>query len=97
MFIDFLEREERKGGRREREREKSVAPYAPDWNRTLNQGMCPDQESNLQPLAVWDDTPNKWATQQGLDPLSTHLLMQATCYRRNQENVLYLTTVSGLK
>ena len=33
--------------------------------RIHNLGMFPDQESNLQPFGVWDDTPVNWATWPG--------------------------------
>ena len=29
-------------------------------------GMCPDLESKLQPLDVWDDALSEWATRPGL-------------------------------
>ena len=31
-------------------------------NGTHSAGMCSDQELNLQPFGVWDDTPTNWAT-----------------------------------
>ena len=69
MSIDF--REERKG---EREREPSMWErnidrpppiHAPTRDQTHNLGMYPDQESNLQPFGVQDDTSINWATQPG--------------------------------
>ena len=62
MFGDFRGR---KG-----EREKNI-----NWlslvctltmDQTCNLGTCPDQESNLQILGVWDNTPTNWASQPGL-------------------------------
>ena len=67
FFSLLIEREER----REKERETSmretsigcllVWAWTRDW--TYNLGMCPDQESNLRPFGLWDDTPTNWATQ----------------------------------
>ena len=40
-----------------REKHQSVAPRTmPNWDRTHNPSMCPDQESNQWPLALQDDT-----------------------------------------
>ena len=51
---------------REREKQQSVASHPrPDWNRTHNLGMRPDQELNLQLFGVRDDAPTNWATQPG--------------------------------
>ena len=40
----------------EREGEKHQSrSFAPIWGSAYNPGMCPDQESNLRPLALQDD------------------------------------------
>ena len=67
MFINFREREVR-GGERERSMWEGNIDWLPpghtlDW--TLNIGMCPDSESNLQPFGVWDDAPINCATWPG--------------------------------
>lgn len=52
-YIFILERVERRvKGRERQEREReAVASYShPTKDRTLNLGMCPDQELNLQPF-----------------------------------------------
>ena len=45
----------------EKERERNIDQLppicAPARDQTRNLGMCSDQESNLQPFGVWDDTP----------------------------------------
>ena len=52
---------------RERERERVVASCTcPDWGQNHNLGMCPDEESNLQPLGVQVDAPTNCATWPGL-------------------------------
>ena len=56
------------GGRgREREREKETnidrppLTHTPTKDRSPNLGMCPDQESNPQPLGLQDYAPSNWA------------------------------------
>ena len=39
--------------------------HTPTRDETHSLGMCPDQESNLQPSGVRDGAPTKWATRQG--------------------------------
>ena len=62
MFIDFTEK---RRGTKEREREISmwerniyrlalICTLARD--RTLNLGVCPDRESNLQPFLLYETT-----------------------------------------
>ena len=57
----ILEREERRGGERERdvkEKYRLVASHTcPDQDQTHNLGMCPDWGSNRRPLGAWDDGP----------------------------------------
>lgn len=61
----FLEREG--GSERVRERERNVSRLPPgctpirDLTRNLP-GICPDQESNLRPFSVREDTPTNCAT-----------------------------------
>ena len=70
----ILEREEGRENVRERtERQKERNIYQlppvriPTGDRTLNLGMCPDRELNLQPFGVWDDAPINRATWPGLN------------------------------
>ena len=62
MCIDLRE----KGLERERERERNIdwlsLIFSPIGDWTYNLGMCSDQESNPQPVGVWDDAPTNWAT-----------------------------------
>ena len=64
-FHWFLERKGVGGRERERERERNIDWLSPictptrDW--THNLGMCPDWESNPQPLSAQDSDPTNWA------------------------------------
>ena len=60
MLIN-LEREEGKGGCREREREKHWC----EKHRSAASHVHPDWGSNPKPFVVWDDTPINWATRPG--------------------------------
>ena len=41
-------------------------PHTPPTGaQTQNVGMCPDQESKLQPFGVQEDHPTNWGTQPG--------------------------------
>ena len=56
MLTDFRVRgreREKEGEKYERKRLPFVG--APTGDLTLNPGMCTDQESNPQPLGLWDD------------------------------------------
>ena len=60
---------ERREIRIERERNIDVRegpvgclPNAPRWDETRSPSMCPDGESNLQPLGVQGDAPANWDT-----------------------------------
>ena len=55
---------ERVEGGIEREREKHQLVESQTGDQTRNLGMCPDQESNLQPFGAWEDIPTNWATWQ---------------------------------
>ena len=59
LFIAFRQR------RRKRKREKHQSIFSgvrPDWNQTIYLGMCPDQELNLQPFGVQDNSPTNQVT-----------------------------------
>ena len=45
----------------------SICTLTRHW--THNLGMCPGQESNLQPFGGWDNTLNNWATRPWEKPL----------------------------
>ena len=47
---------------RERGREGEKRRCVPRRDWTQNLGMCPDQDSSLQPFSLRDDTPTNWAT-----------------------------------
>ena len=57
------------GRKRERKRNINHIIYTPTWDQTCHLAMCPDQESNLQPFGIWNDTSTSWATQPGLSVL----------------------------
>ena len=61
MFIDFRERRrERKRNTDVRDKLTGLPPICtPNWDRTHNLSMYPDQGSNLQPFGAQDDTPTK--------------------------------------
>ena len=66
MLIDFRERREGKG-RTERNTDVRDIDQLPDActpaeNWTCNLGMCPDWESNLWLLGLWNDAPTNWVT-----------------------------------
>ena len=65
-----------RGKEREREGEKlrhvrgtsiSCFLHASQWGQAHNPGMCPDQESNQQPFALWDDAQPTQPHQSGLN------------------------------
>ena len=62
MLTDFRERG-REGVGEETDRQTFIdrlpPTHTPTGDRTCNPGMRPDWESNLLPLAVWDDAPTK--------------------------------------
>ena len=66
----ILEREER-GRERKRQRETLMWDiniiwlppiHTPAGDQTGNLSMCPDQDSNPQPLGTWKDAPANWDT-----------------------------------
>ena len=59
MFLLISERE------RERGKHQFSPACSPTRDLTCNLGMCPDQESNLQPFGIWDNAPTNWATWPG--------------------------------
>ena len=64
MFIDLGEKgKETSIWNRNIDRLLSIHTSTGDW--TGNQGICPDQELNLQPFGVWDDAPTHLATKPG--------------------------------
>ena len=63
MLIDFRERG------RERKEESDIDRFppvhAPTRDQICNPGMCPDQELNLWPFSLWDNTSINWTTRLG--------------------------------
>ena len=55
-----------RGDGRERNNDRWPPACTPVRNQTNNPGMCPDQESNLRPFVLWDDTPPTEPYQTGL-------------------------------
>ena len=73
-FLFRVKEEGRKKGRERninvREKNQSVASRTcPNQGRNRNPSMCPDQESNWRPLALWNDAQLSH-TSQGLFPVS---------------------------
>ena len=68
ILIDFIERRrvgEKEGEIHQFERETLPLTCALTGDRTHNSGMCPDQESNPRPFALWDDAQPTEPTCQG--------------------------------
>ena len=62
FFLRLFTFREEKGGKEvvkhqyERNMDRLPLVHAPSGDQTCNPGMCPDQEWNWQPYALWDDT-----------------------------------------
>lgn len=59
MFIDLG------AAGREKQHQWVASQTCPNWRSNLQPRYVPAQESNLQPLDVWDNTLISWATQPG--------------------------------
>ena len=57
MFIAFRERGKGRSRERQTDIDQLLPICAPTRDQTCNLGMCPDQESNPQPLGAQDNTP----------------------------------------
>ena len=69
-LLSFWESGRRRVNKREKrwcERETflSCLSYVPDWDRTVNLGMCPDWGSHPQTFGAPYNAPTHWATGQG--------------------------------
>ena len=65
MSIDILRERERETWMWERNINRLPAISGPTRDGTQNLGVCPDQESNLQPFGIWDTAPTNWAARPG--------------------------------
>ena len=60
LFIFREREEERERNINVREKHWLVASFMPlTWDMAHNPGMCPDQESNRQPFALWEAQPTE--------------------------------------
>ena len=69
---------------------------APTGDKARSPGMCPDQESNRRPLALWDDTQPIEPYQPGNLLLLMHIFLVSNVMKGKelitQGNILLLTT-----